>query len=57
MKWEKLFTLYITKGSFLSPVYKELLKIEGQRTENSVDKENDGNRQFTKKDTKMALKH
>lgn len=39
---EKLFTLYTTIKGLLPLIYKELLKIEGQRTTNSVDKwEND----------------
>lgn len=54
---EIIYIVYMVEGIILL-IYKELLKIEGQKTTSWVDKwKNNMNTQFTKQDVKMALKH
>lgn len=50
--WEELFILYTTVKGLL--ICKELLKIEGQKTTNTIDKwGNDVSTQYTRKDINM----
>ena len=57
-EWEKIFANDVSDKGLVSKIYKELIKLNTQETNNPIMKwEKDMNRNLTEEDTDMANKH